>query len=416
MENYVKNIVRKAKAVSYQLAKLDTRTKNKILLTMADYLLKDKKDILAANSKDVAHARQNGLKESFIDRLTLTESRLREMSLSLAAVAKLPDPVNKVIAETQRPNGLLLAKVRVPLGVILMVYEARPNVTSDSIGLLFKSSNAAILRGGKDALASNRAIGRVLTKAARAAGLNFTPFFVIDKPDHQIVDLLLKQAEYIDLVIPRGGEPLIRKVVSASRIPVIKHYKGICAIFVDGQADIEKALKICVNAKVPRPAVCNAVETILVHKNIAAEFLPRLKKEFDKFKVEIRGDLKTTKIIKGVKAAKAQDWRTEYLDLIAAVGVVNNIDEAIRHINFYGSHHTDSIITNIKSNADKFVREVDSACCFVNVSTRFSDGYQFGLGTEIGISTDKLHARGPMGLEELTTYKWVGRGSGQVRK
>jgi glutamate-5-semialdehyde dehydrogenase len=416
MQQYVKNLVKKAKENSYKLARIDSNLKDAVLFEMADCLLDNKEFILKENSKDIAQALKNKLQKSFVDRLALDEKRLREMSESLKEIAKLADPVGKLIAEWSRPNGLSLKKIRTPIGVILVIYEARPNVTSDCIGLLFKSSNIAILRGSSDSLCSNQAIAAVLKKAVKASNINFEPFFVVEKANHKLIDLLLKENEHIDLVIPRGGEALIRKVVKSSHIPVIKHYKGVCHIFVDNDIDTLKALRVCVNAKVQRPSVCNAVEKILVHQDIAKFFLPQLKKELDKYKVEIRGDEKVCKILKGVKKAKQEDWFAEYLDLIVTVGVVNSVEEAIMHINFYGSHHTDSIITRNSANAGKFIKEVDSACCFVNISTRFSDGYQFGLGAEIGISTDKLHARGPMGLEELTTYKWVVRGDGQIRE
>lgn len=416
MKKYIKNLVKKAKEASYKLAQLDSEKKNAILFQMADYLIENKEFILKENAKDVKAAIKNKLQQSSIDRLALSDKRLNEMSNSLKEIAKLPDSVGKVIDQWQRPNGLKLKKVRIPIGVILIIFEARPNVTSDCVGLLFKSSNVAILRGGKDSINSNRAIGKILKEAISASGINFEPFFIIEKTEHKIVDLLLCENEYIDLVMPRGGEALIRKVVESSKIPVIKHYKGVCHIFVDKEIDIGKALRICVNAKVQRPSVCNAVEKILVHQGIANNFLPLLKKEFDKYKVEIRGDSKTCRILKGIKKAKDADWFAEYLDLIITIKVVANIDSAISHINFYGSHHTDAIVTKDLSNAAKFTKEVDSACCFVNISTRFSDGQQFGLGAEIGISTDKLHARGPMGLQELTTYKWVVEGDGQIRE
>ncbi|MBP7088261.1 MAG: glutamate-5-semialdehyde dehydrogenase [Candidatus Omnitrophica bacterium] len=416
MSTEIKSLVKEARSSSHKLINLDTKTKNRVLKDMALAILGQKKFILRENQKDIVTAISKKLKKSFIDRLTLNEKRLKEMSASLLQVASLADPVGKTILVNQRPNGIRVKKVRTPIGVVLVIYEARPNVTSDCIGLLFKTSNVGILRGGSSAFYSNKAIAAVLEKALKKNGINFAAFFVVESKDHKVVDELLKQNKYIDLVIPRGGEDLIRKVVNSSRIPVIKHYKGICHIFVDKSADIKKALKICLNAKVQRPSVCNAVETILVHKDIAKRFLPLLRKEFDAYKVEIRGDEKTAKIICGIKKASQKDWLTEYLDLIVAVKVVNNIEEAISHINTYGSGHTESIITKNKANADKFVREVDSACCFVNISTRFSDGYQFGLGAEIGISTDKIHARGPMGLEELTTYKWVGIGNGQIRE
>ncbi|MDD5583684.1 MAG: glutamate-5-semialdehyde dehydrogenase [Candidatus Omnitrophica bacterium] len=416
MNAYVNNLVRRAKEASYKLINLDTLTKNKCLLSMAHYLLDNKEYIIAENKKDIAAAIKNKLQKSFIDRLSLNEKRLQEMAAGLREVANLPDPINVIISTRQRPNGLTIKKVRVPIGTILIIYEARPNVTSDCIGLLFKASDVAILRGGRDAHHSNLAIAAVLEKALKAYGIDFKPFFVVEKIDYSITDALLKAHEYIDLVIPRGGETLIRKVVEKSRIPVIKHYKGICHLYVDSAFDMDKALKVCVNAKVQRPSVCNAVEKILVHREAAAQFLPQLKKEFDAYNVEIRGDSQTQKILRGIKKATEKDWSSEYLDLIIAVKVVKNIDEAIAHINRYGSHHTDGIITSDKANAAKFTKEIDSACCFVNISTRFSDGYEFGLGAEIGISTDKLHARGPMGLEELTTYKWVAEGDGQIRE
>ena len=416
MSSYVKKIVIKAKAASLRMIQLDSKLKNSALRKMAQYLLANKSFIFKENRKDVDRAIKDNLKSSFIDRLTLDNKRLGEMSVCLREVASLENPIGKLIDSWRRPNNMLVSKVRVPIGVVLIVYEARPNVTSDCIGLLFKSSNVGILRGGKYSINSNLAIGKVLNKAVRDSGIEFSPFFVISETSHSIVDELLKEDEYIDMVIPRGGEALIRKVVSSSHIPVIKHYKGVCHVYVDNQANLAKALRICVNAKVQRPSVCNAAETILVHQNIAKEFLPLLKKEFDKHKVEMRADQKTCKILKKIKQAKAKDWSTEYLDLIVSIKIVKNIQEAIKHINKYGSHHTDSIVSKDKNNINNFLKEVDSACCFSNISTRFSDGHQLGLGAEIGISTDKLQARGPMGLEELTTYKWVVTGNGQIRE
>ncbi|MBD3263679.1 MAG: glutamate-5-semialdehyde dehydrogenase, partial [Candidatus Omnitrophica bacterium] len=405
VSQYVKNLVGEAREASYELAKVETATKNKILRDMARELLKEKDFILKENSKDLAAAEKKNLKGSFIDRLRLDNKRIKEMSLSLKAVAALPDPVGKIVTSLKRPNGIRIKKVRAPIGVILIIYEARPNVTSDCTGLLFKTSNVGILRGGGAALHSNTAIGTVLKKVIKKSGLKFNPFFIVGKTDHRTVDELLKQDNYIDMVIPRGGEVLIRKVVELSRIPVIKHYKGICNIYIDRNFDIKKALDICVNAKVQRPSVCNAVENILIHKDSLKTFLPLLKKEFNKLGVEIRGDEAAVKTVEGIRKAKERDWQTEYLDLIVAVKTVKNAAEAVKFINKYGSHHTDAIITNDSCEAKRFVKEIDSACCFINISTRFSDGYQFGLGAEIGISTDKLHARGPMGLEELTTYK-----------
>ena len=416
MSQYVEELVKKARASSYRLNNLDPKIKKAALLKMAAALLKAKDYILRENQKDLIAAANKNLPASFIDRLTLDEKRLRSMAGSLKEIARFPDPVGKVIRQWKRPNGMTIKKIRVPIGVVLMIYEARPNVTSDCAGLLFKSNNVGILRGGSDALNSNLAIAAVLQKAVRSAGVKFEPFFLVEKTEHELLDELLKQSETIDLVSPRGGEGLIRKVAETSRIPVIKHYKGVCHIFVDATADFKKALKICVNAKVQRPGVCNAVEKILVHKNIAAKFLPLLKKEFNRYKVEIRADSAAVAILPGVKKAHADDWSAEYLDLIITVGVVKNAEAAIVHINQFGSHHTDSILTKNKANSERFLREVDSACCFANISTRLSDGQQFGLGAEIGISTDKLHARGPMGVEDLTTYKYIVTGSGQVRE
>jgi len=334
----------------------------------------------------------------------------------LREVAKLKDPINKVISKTLRPNGISISKVRVPIGVILIVYEARPNVTSDCVGLLFKTSNVGILRGGSSCFNSNKTIGDVLQKSLKKSGIEFPSFFIVEKTDRMTVDKLLREDENIDLVIPRGGESLIRKVVKSSTIPVIKHYKGVCHIYIDKRFNLKQALGICINSKVQRPSVCNSVETILVHEAVASKFLPKLKLDLDKHGVKIKGDIKTKKLLKGIEKANTLDWSTEYLDLIVSIKIVSNIGEAIKHINLYGSGHTDSIVTTDASSVSKFVQGVDSACCFSNISTRFSDGHQFGLGAEIGISTDKLHARGPMGLEELTTYKYIARGNGQIRK
>jgi len=415
MSTYIKNLVKEAKISSYKLTQLTTKDKNKALENMAKALITEKDFILRENKKDIAGAIKNNLKKSFIDRLSLNDKRLNEMSTSLKAVANLADPVGKTISVRKRPNQMVVKKIRVPIGVVLIVYEARPNVTSDCISLLFKTSNVGILRGGSSSINSNKAIGKVLDKAIKKSNINFPVFFIVDKTEHKVVNELLEADQYIDLVIPRGGEALIRKVTDISKIPVIKHYKGVCHIYIDKKVNSKQALEICVNSKVQRPSVCNAVETILVHKTVANKFLPLLKIVFDKIGVEIRGDSKTVKLLSGIKKASDKDWTTEYLDLIISIKIVESIEQAIEHINLYGSHHTDSILTKDISSANKFTKEVDSACCFSNISTRFSDGYQFGLGAEIGISTDKLHARGPMGLEELTIYKYVVVGTGQIR-
>lgn len=415
MENYVKKIIKEAKKSSFLLQRLSSRKKNHALRAMAKAIEANKKYIIDKNKLDLKKAKKENLAQSFIDRLTLTQKRLRDISLSLKAVARLQDPVGKLISSCVRPNKMKIEKVRVPLGVVLIVYEARPNVTSDCIGLLFKTSNVGILRGGSKAMETNLAIGHVLRDALVKSGIDFLPFFIVDKPQYSITNALFTQKEGIDLVIPRGGQALIEKVTKLSQIPVIKHYKGVCHVYVGKEANLKQALDICLNAKTQRFSVCNAVETILVDKASAGIFLPLLEEKLQEKKVEIRADSESRKFLNRAKKAVRNDWEKEYLDLIVAVKVVENLSRAIEHINTYGSGHTDSIVTENKDDAGRFLKEVDSACCFHNLSTRFSDGYQFGLGAEIGISTDKLHARGPMGLEELTTYKWIGKGKGQVR-
>jgi len=408
-----------AKKASYRLGQIDTATKNKVLIEMSDALLKNKKEILSANNKDIALAKKKKASIAFIDRLTLNDKRISEMSDSLLQVSGLADPVGEVIKSWSRPNGLKISKVRVPIGAILIIYEARPNVTADCIGLCLKSSNCVILKGGSDSLNSNKAIFDILNNITIKNGLPKGCISLIDVTDRKAVDLILKMDELIDLVIPRGGEGLIKEVKNKSTIPVIKHYKGICHVYVDSEADLNMAHNISFNAKVQRPGVCNAMETLLVHKDVAIRFLPQMIKHLQDVGCEIRGcDLtrKIAKNFKDIKKANEKDWSTEYLDLILSINVVNSIEGAIEHINQYGSHHSDSIVTDNKAHAEKFLKEVDSACVFVNVSTRFTDGHQFGMGAEIGISTDKIHARGPMALEELTTYKYIVEGTGQIRE
>ncbi len=339
------------------------------------------------------------------------------MARGLGEVARLPDPVGQVISKWTRPNGLKIVKVRVPIGVIAIVYEARPNVTADCAGLCLKSGNCVILRGGSEAIHSNRAIFRRLEAAGRKAGLPAGALQLVWNTDRRLVDQLLGQVGGVDLVIPRGGEGLIRQVVEKAKVPVIKQTKGICHTFVDASADLKKAQEICYNAKVQRPGVCNAMETLLVHRAAAAKFLPEMAERLRSAGVTLRGDAATRRILRGmpVKPATEKDWATEYLDLILSVKVVGSLAEAMEHIRRYGSAHSDAIVTRSKANADKFLQGVDSACVYVNASTRFTDGGQFGLGAEIGVSTDKIHARGPMGLEELTTYKYEVTGTGQVR-
>ena len=414
-EKKIEKLLIRAKQSSFEFTSVKPSVKNKALKEMAEVLNKNKKVILKANQKDLSAAKKKGLKDSFVERLTLTEKRIEAMAVSLEEIARQKDPVGEVIAHWKRPNGLNIRKVRVPLGVIFIIYESRPNVTADCIGLCLRSSNVCILRGGKDALNSNLTLFSLLKKTAAAYSLDKFIYYIEDISYHA-VDFILKNAhKYIDLVIPRGGRSLIEKVNTLSTAPVIKHYQGICHLYIDKSADLNQAVKISINAKTQRPSVCNAVETILVHKNIAQEFLPKLKQEFDKFGVEIRGCKQTCAVLKGIKKAKEQDWRTEYLDLIVSIRVVSSINEAIKHINTYGSLHTDSIIAKDKKTAQKFTEDVGSACVFVNTSTRFSDGGEFGLGAEIGISTDKIHARGPMGAYELTTYKYVVSSRGKIR-
>ena len=407
-------IARKAKRVSYALAVISSKVKNKALLVMAKALEVQAGKILAENKKDLAAAK--GLSPALVDRLTLNKERVCSMALSLRAIVSLKDPVGQIINSWERPNGLRIQKVRVPIGVTAIIYESRPNVTSDCIGLCLKSGNACILKGGKEAINTNRAIYQILEKAALKSGIPSAAINFIDSTQREATLSLLSLSDYIDLVIPRGGEGLIRFVQDNSRIPVIKHYKGVCHVYVDKYADLKMASEIAFNAKVQRPGVCNAMETLLAHKDIADKFLPEMIRRFCEADVEIRGCPKTCKIVKGLKKAKEADWHTEYLDLILSVKVVENLDAAIEHINHYGSRHSDSIVTGNKANALKFLNMVDSACVYANASTRFSDGYEFGFGAEIGISTDKLHARGPMALEELTTYKYKVFGNGQVRK
>ncbi|MBI4972850.1 MAG: glutamate-5-semialdehyde dehydrogenase [Candidatus Omnitrophica bacterium] len=411
------NMAKAAQGACRATLDLSSARKNKVLKAMAKALKRKESLILKANRKDLLVARRLGLSSALIDRLTLNDKRINEMAQSLRELTKLPDPVGKEIRVFSRPNGLCIHKVRVPIGVIAIIYESRPNVTADCIGLCFKSGNSVILRGGSESLNSNLAIFKTLQDVLKKFGLAQNLVNLVTTTDRRAIDILLKLNNYIDLVMPRGGEALINKVVKTSRIPVIKHYKGICHLYVDDWADLNMAEKICLNAKLQRPGVCNAMESMLVHKDVAIRFLPGMLKKFKDAGVEIRGCRLTQKISRGrIKLATEKDYHTEYLDLILSVKVVEDLDAAIRHINDYGSHHSDTIVTDNKNNALKFLREVDSACVYVNASTRFTDGYQFGLGAEIGISTDKLHARGPMALEELTTYKYMVFGRGQIRE
>lgn len=404
-----------AKAAGRAVAKLPTDTKNKVLLAMAEELVKQSGKIQEANQKDIRAARGEGLSAALIDRLTLTDKVIKAMADGLAEVAALPDPVGEVLKMWRRPNGLQVGRMRIPLGVIGMIYESRPNVTVDAAALCLKAGNAILLRGGSEAIHSNLVLSELMQKTLRAFKIPGEAVQVIPVTDREAVKEMLLREEYIDLIIPRGGEGLIRFVAENSRIPVLKHYKGVCHIFVDESADIEMARKICYNAKVQRPGVCNAMETMLVHEKIARHFLPVMAQDFAQAKVELRGCSRTLEILPGAVPATEEDWFAEYLDLILAVRIVKDLDEAMEHIARYGSSHTESIITADYARARRFLNEIDSSVVLVNASTRFNDGGQLGLGAEIGISTSKLHAFGPMGLEELTGTKFIVFGDGQVR-
>jgi glutamate-5-semialdehyde dehydrogenase len=412
---------RQARSASRELARLTPAQKNDCLRAMADALEADCAALLEANAVDMAAGRQSGLAPAMLDRLRLDEKRVAAMARGLREVADLPDPTGRVLNERVRPNGLRLQKVATPIGVIVIIFESRPNVTADAASLCFKSGNATILRGGREALHSNEAIARCMIAAARKTLPEFPlhAIQVVPTTDRDAIRELLSLTQYVDLCIPRGGEGLIRAVMECSRVPVIKHYKGVCHVYVDESADFKMAERIVINAKTQRPGVCNAMEKLLVDRKIAADFLPSMGRHLAEKKVELRADPAALEVLKpavpGVKPATEQDWSAEYLDLILAVRVVNGVQEAIDHINKYGSAHTDTIVTANESHARAFLNQVDSASVFWNASTRFADGGEFGMGAEIGISTDKIGARGPMGLEELTTYKWMGFGSGQVR-
>ncbi|MBN1475088.1 MAG: glutamate-5-semialdehyde dehydrogenase [Syntrophaceae bacterium] len=415
INNSIKQIAQKAQQASRQLSRVSAAVKNEALLKMADELLAKSNFLVKENAKDVAAAKKAGLTAAMIDRLTLKKETIDSMARGLREVAALPDPVGKVTSMWRRPNGLLVGRMRIPLGVIGIIYESRPNVTVDASALCLKAGNAVILRGGSEAINSNIAIASILREVLSKSPIPAEAIQVIPFTDREGVSALLQMDEYVDLIIPRGGEELIRAVVAQSKIPVIKHYKGVCHLFVDKDADLEMAADICLNAKAQRPGVCNALETMLVHKDIADKFLPLAAKKLRKAGVIIKGCEQTKKIIKRIETATEKDWYTEYLDLILAVKVVDDIDAAIAHIEKYGSLHTESIITKDYANAQRFLNEVNSSTVVVNASTRFSDGFELGLGAEIGISTTKLHAFGPMGLEELTTTKFIIYGNGQVR-
>ena len=408
-------IGRRARAAARVLAAASTNTKNDALVAMAAALRNSTDAIIKENAADVAAGKAAGLSAALLDRLALTKDRIEKMARSLDEIATLRDPVGEIIEGYKRPNGLQIMRLRVPLGVILAIYESRPNVTSDIAALCLKSGNAAILRGGKESLRSNLAIHKALSEAATSQGLPADALQMVDNPDRDLLAALLREDRWIDVVIPRGGEELIRAVAEQSTIPVIKHYKGVCHVYVDELGDLDMAEAICFNAKVQRAATCNAMETMLVHKNVAARFLPRICRRLAEAGVELRGDEHTRRVWPQAKPATEEDWYAEYLDLVLSIRIVDDIQEAIDHIATYSSNHTDAIVSQDLKHVQQFVRDVDSSSVMVNTSTRFSDGGEYGLGAEVGISTDKLHARGPMGVRDLTTYKWVVYGNGQLR-
>ena len=407
---------RKARVASRELVKLTTEQKNVILLAMADEIEARQESILEANAKDLARATENGLSKAMIDRLTLDPKRLKAVADAVREVAALPDPVGEILTNWTRPNGLHITKKRVPIGVIGIIFESRPNVTTDAASLCFKTGNATLLRGGSEAIESNVALAAALQAGGERAGLPADSVQLIPFTDRASVEHMARMDQYLDLIIPRGGKGLIEKVVATARMPVIKHYDGVCHVYVAADADQEMAARIIVNAKTQKPGVCNALETILVHRDIAGRFYPLIGKRLAEAGVQIHADTEAQQQL-GVTSTPAaeQDWSTEWLDLILSAKTVSGLDEAINHINHYGSHHTDTIITRDRSAAERFQHEVDSAVVMHNASTRFNDGGEFGFGAEIGISTDKLHARGPMGLAELCSYKYLVDGSGQTR-
>jgi len=415
IKQYMKSVGQQARAASRIMAQADTATKNRALTEIAAALQNQSAQLLAENAKDVAAAKASGLDAASVDRLTLTEKTIRSMAEGLRQIAQLADPIGEISEMSYRPSGIQVGRMRVPLGVIGIIYESRPNVTADAAGLCLKSGNAAILRGGSEAIHSNQAIAACVHAGLRAAGLPETAVQVVSTTDRAAVGELITMQDYVDVIVPRGGKGLIERISSEARIPVIKHLHGVCHVYIDDEADLDKAVRIADNAKTHRYGVCNAMETLLVNANIAAKVLPPLCKIYLEKNVELRGDEAARAIIAQMKAATEEDWRSEYLAPILAVRVVAGLDEAIAHINTYGSLHTDSIVTENYTRAMRFLREVDSSSVMVNASTRFADGFEYGLGAEIGISTDKIHARGPVGLEGLTSQKFIVLGNGQVR-
>lgn len=416
IRQYVIDRAKLAKDASRKMSAIGTEVKNSALMAMAKALQDNKDEIIEANSKDIEYGKSMGFSKSLLDRLLLNEKRIEDMAEGLRQLTSLPDPIGEVTKMFTRPNGLQIGQIRVPLGVIGMIYEARPNVTVDAAGICLKTGNVVVLRGGKEAINSNIAITKVISSAAIENGLPKGCIQLIDITDKEAVNVMLKMNEYFDVIIPRGGAGLIRTVVENATVPVIETGIGNCHVYVDSDADLKMAEDIAINAKTHRPAVCNAMETLLVHEKVAEKLLPSLSKKLIELGVELRGCEKVRTIVSEAKAAGEDDWSCEYLDLILAVKIVDSLDEAIEHIYMYGTKHSEAIVTNNYLNSRRFLKEVDAAAVYVNASTRFTDGFQFGFGAEIGISTQKLHARGPMGLNELTTTKYIVYGEGQIRE
>ena len=416
IEKTVVDLCRAARRAARSVAVADTAVKNQALEAAARRLRERADDVLAANRRDLSAGAEAGLGAALLDRLTLDEARLRAVAAGLEQIAALPDPVGDTIARWRRPNGLEITQVRIPLGVVGVIYEARPNVTADAAGLCLKAGNTVVLKGGKEAFHSNTAIARCLSDGIAAAGLPAASVQLVPTTERAAVAVLLRQSDSIDVIIPRGGPSLIEAITRESTIPVVQHYAGICHVYVDADADLDMARRIAVNAKVQRPGVCNAMETLLVHQDVAPAFLPVVARELRAAGVELRGCPRTQALVAAASAASEEDWRTEYLDLILSIKVVDSLDAAIEFINTYGTGHSDAIVTDGYASARRFLAAVDSAAVYVNASTRFTDGFEFGFGAEVGISTNRLHARGPMGLRELTTYKYAILGAGQIRE
>lgn len=415
LDTYCRDVAVRAKVAAREMAKLSTSVKNRWLLHAADSLISQEASVLQANAKDLSKADEYGLTAAERERLKLTSERIAQIATGLREVAALADPVGEVIEGSRRPNGLEIQKTRVPLGVLFFIYESRPNVTADAAAIAIKSGNAIILRGGKEAIHSSQSITDILRASARECEVPLDALQMVATTDREAVGHFLKMSDAIDLVIPRGGEALIRRVVAEATMPVLKHYDGNCHVYVDKQADLDKAIRIVENSKCQRMGVCNAMESLLVHRDVAQTFLPRLHDQLSKYNIEYRGDENCARILPSTVPASEADWSREYLGPVMSVKVVDSLDEAIDHIEKYSSRHTESIVTNCIQTADRFVREVDSAAVMINASTRFNDGGQLGMGAEIGISTDKFHARGPCGLRELTSYKFIVRGDGHIR-